>query len=95
MRIRWTPIAASDLKATHEYISEDSVTSANKVISRILSSVEMLERYPRLGREGRLEGTRELTISNTPFIVFYRIRRNQVEILGVLHAARKWPDSAE
>jgi toxin ParE1/3/4 len=93
MKIRWTAVAANDLKAAHEYISEQSVLHADKLIGRILSSIEMLERYPHLGREGRLEGTRELAITNTPFIVFYRIRRNQVEILGVLHAARKWPDS--
>ncbi|HZU31001.1 MAG TPA: type II toxin-antitoxin system RelE/ParE family toxin [Candidatus Angelobacter sp.] len=93
MKIRWTAVAANDLKATYEYISEDSITHANTLIERILSSIEMLERYPNLGREGRLEGTRELVITGTPFLVFYRIRRNQVEILGVLHAARKWPDS--
>lgn len=93
MKIRWTPIAASDLKATYEYINKDSVPNANKIVDRILSGIEMLERYPHLGREGRVEGTRELAISGTPFLVFYRIRRNQVEVLGVLHAARKWPDS--
>jgi toxin ParE1/3/4 len=95
VKTRWTPIAASDLKATYEYISKDSVQSTNKVMDRFLSGIEMLERYPHLGREGRVEGTRELAISGTPFLVFYRIRRNQVEVLGVLHAARKWPDSAE
>jgi addiction module RelE/StbE family toxin len=95
VKIKWTPIAASDLKSTYEYISKDSVQNANKLVDRILSGIEMLETYPRLGREGRIEGTRELAISGTPFLVFYRVRRNQVEVLGVLHAARKWPDSAE
>jgi toxin ParE1/3/4 len=93
VKIRWTTIAANDLKAAYEYVREESVIPADKLIARILSGIEMLERYPQLGREGRLEGTRELPITGTPFIVFYRIRRNQVEILGVLHAARKWPDS--
>lgn len=95
MKIRWTAVAANDLKATHEYVSEDSVAHANKLVERILGSIEMLERYPHLGRDGRLEGTRELAVTGTPFIVFYRIGRNQVEILGVLHAARKWPDSVK
>jgi toxin ParE1/3/4 len=93
VKIRWTTIAANDLKAAYEYVREDSVVHADKLIARILSGIEMLERYPQLGREGRLEGTRELAITGTPFIVFYRIKQNQVEILGVLHAARKWPDS--
>jgi toxin ParE1/3/4 len=93
MKIRWTTIAANDLKAVYEYVREESVVHADKLVTRIFSGIEMLERYPQLGREGRLEGTRELAIASTPFIVFYRIRRNQIEILGVLHAARKWPDS--
>lgn len=95
MKIRWTPIAANDLKPTYEYVSEDSVSNANKLIDRILDAIEMLERYPHLGREGRIEETRELVITGTPFIVFYRIKPKQIEVLGVLYAARKWPDSLE
>jgi hypothetical protein len=34
-------------------------------------------------------GTRELVISGTPFIVAYRIEKNEVRILAVLHAARE------
>jgi toxin ParE1/3/4 len=37
-------------------------------------------------------GTRELPVSGTPFTVAYRVARREVEILAVLHAARKWPD---
>jgi plasmid stabilization system protein ParE len=43
------------------------------------------------GREGRVTGTRELVIRGTPFIVAYRLERNEVSILAVMHAARKWP----
>jgi len=44
------------------------------------------------GRDGRVAGTRELVIRGTPFIVAYRIERNELQILAVFHAARKWPD---
>ena len=44
------------------------------------------------GREGRVAGTRELVIRGTPFIVAYRVVRNEVHVLAVMHAARKWPD---
>jgi toxin ParE1/3/4 len=93
MKLRWTKIAADDLKAAYEYIHERSAVHADKLLNRIISTIEMLEPHPHLGRVGRIAGTRELAIANTPFIVFYRIRRNQVEILGILHGARKWPDS--
>ncbi|PIW88418.1 MAG: type II toxin-antitoxin system mRNA interferase toxin, RelE/StbE family, partial [Nitrospirae bacterium CG_4_8_14_3_um_filter_44_28] len=40
---------------------------------------------------GRVEGTRELVISGLPYIIPYRVKNNTIEILRVLHAARKWP----
>ena len=92
MKIRWTAIAAEDLKSAHEYLSERSPKSADTLIERILSTIDLLEHYPGLGREGRIKGTRELVVTGTRFVVFYRLHRDQIEILGVLHAARKWPD---
>lgn len=93
MKIRWTAIAANDLKAVHQYLRKHAPTRADTIVDRILAGIDVLEQYPNLGRHGRLDGTRELVITGTPIIVFYRLRKSQVEILGVLHAARKWPDS--
>jgi toxin ParE1/3/4 len=93
VKIRWTAVAADDLKSVHEYLSQHAPASADSIVDRILTSIDVLEQYPNLGRQGRLEGTRELVITGTPFIVFYRLRKSQVEILGVLHAARKWPEA--
>lgn len=93
MKIRWTAVAADDLKSVHEYLIERAPAQADIIVDRILVGVDVLEQYPNLGRPGRLDGTRELVITGTPFIVFYRLRKSQVEILGVLHAARKWPDA--
>lgn len=89
MKIRWTAVAADDLKSAHEYLIERAPAQADIIVDRILVGVDVLEQYPNLGRRGRLDGTRELVITGTPFIVFYRLRKSQVEILGVLHAARK------
>lgn len=86
-------MAADDLKSAHGYLSEHAPARADALVDRLLAGIDVLEQYPNLGRPGRLDGTRELVITGTPFIVFYRLRKNQVEILGVLHAARKWPDA--
>jgi toxin ParE1/3/4 len=37
-------------------------------------------------------GTRELVIRGTPFVVAYRVKKNEVWVLAVIHGARKWPD---
>jgi len=61
------------------------------MLDRIFTAVELLERFPEAGRTGRIPGTRELVIVPTPFLVAYRVRRSKIEILSLLHGARRWP----
>ena len=44
-----------------------------------------------MGRAGRVNGTRELVVSRTPYVVVYRIRGQEVCIVRVLHTAQRWP----
>jgi plasmid stabilization system protein ParE len=44
------------------------------------------------GRSGRVPGTRELVISDTPFIAPYAIDRDRIVILAVYHGAQQWPE---
>jgi toxin ParE1/3/4 len=54
-------------------------------------AVEQLANFPEMGRPGRVHGTRELVIQSTPYIVAYRLKGSTVEILALLHGARRWP----
>jgi toxin ParE1/3/4 len=92
VKLDWTPLAISHLRSTHQHIARDNPAAAEKIIARILSAAERLADYPSMGRPGRIEGTRELVIPGTPFIVTYRIRRNDLQILAVMHTSRKWPE---
>jgi toxin ParE1/3/4 len=92
VRISWTALAVSHLRSAYEYIAEDNPKAADTILERIFSAVEFLEKHPLLGRPGRVEGTRELVILGTPLIVACRPLRGRVEVLAVLHAARKWPE---
>ena len=62
------------------------------MLERIFSTVELLESNPEIGRRGRVSGTRELVLGRLLFLVAYRARRNKIEILALLHSARKWPE---
>jgi toxin ParE1/3/4 len=86
MEIRWSPEAAVDLAGIVEYIRTQNPSAADGVARTIYDSVVSLESFPRRGRPGRVEGTRELVLSPLPFIVVYRIKQNIVE--AVPSAAR-------
>jgi toxin ParE1/3/4 len=73
------------------YIAADSLTAAQLVVQRVLDAVSMLPEQPGLGRPGRVPGTRELVVLQTPYIVPYRVRGQVIEILRVFHTSRRLP----
>jgi toxin ParE1/3/4 len=95
MVIRWTTPATQQLVAAYEYIAAENRAAAQETTNHIWDSVDMLARNPRAGRKGRVSGTRELVISGTPFLAAYRVEKNEVRILAILHAAREWPEEFE
>ena len=44
-----------------------------------------------MGRPGRVLGTRELVIPDTPYIIPYRVRGDRLELIAVFHGRQKWP----
>jgi toxin ParE1/3/4 len=44
------------------------------------------------GRPGRVLGTRELVVSNSPFVVAYSIEKERIVILAIYHGAQQWPE---
>ena len=90
----WSPEAIDDLAALRVYIERDNPAAAQRVVLRIIHSVEtLLPSNPEIGRPGRVPGTRELVIATTPFIVPYRLVGGMIQILRVYHGARRWPET--
>jgi len=92
MKIIWSRRAIKHLVHVRDYIAQDSPEAATEVAQRILDAVDQLAQYPNLGRPGRLPGTRELVVSDTPYIIPYRVRGNRVELIAVFHGRQRWPD---
>ena len=91
MRVKWLKVALANLDAEAEYIAQNNPAAAGRVVQKILRAVNLLRKNPAMGRAGRVAGTRELVVAETPYIIPYRVRGEAVEILRVFHAARKWP----
>lgn len=93
MKIVWTGPARQDLRQVFEYIVEDSPKAATQLLSVIKERAALLQDNPHMGRMGRVDGTRELVIAGTPYILPYRVKDNQIQILAVFHGARQWPEA--
>ncbi len=96
IKVLWSRDALRDLDEAYEYISKDSLASAKGIIERIEILLESLAVHPKLGRIGRVKGTRELVVTGTPFILPYVIDKEEegiarIIILGVRHGSRRWP----
>ena len=86
----WTSPARAHLEDLYEYIAESHESAAANQVATLLRATGTLGDFPELGRPGRRRGTRELVVSGTPYIVAYRVRLGAVEILAVIHGARRW-----
>lgn len=90
MKVHWTTTALRDLAALHEYIALDNVDAAIATTETMVNGIQTLARHPEMGRKGRISGTCELVFA--PFIAVYRVRRERVELVAIIHGSRKWPD---
>jgi toxin ParE1/3/4 len=90
MRLRWTPAAADDLEDVCNYLHEHYPWIAQAIVTRIHSEILSLRKRPRRGRMGRESGTRELIITDSPYVVVFRATDLAVEILHIFHGAQDW-----
>ena len=94
LEVVWLQAARTDLLTIVDYISDDNPDAAQQVKDDIEKKVETLQTFPKMGRTGRVDGSRELvTLSN--YVVVYQDAPDLIRILRVLHAAQQWPPRAE
>ncbi|MGH7037115.1 MAG: type II toxin-antitoxin system RelE/ParE family toxin [Stellaceae bacterium] len=90
MKLAWTPEALADRRAIYEYIEADNPRAALVLDELISEKAGLLTAHPRMGRPGRVRGTRELPVHRR-YVLIYDIAGEIARILRVLHTARQWP----
>lgn len=93
MKVIWTNPALQDLEAILDYIAQENPVAAYEVATSIQLATDKLADLPDIGRQGRVANTRELILSNLPYVLPYQVCKEaeEVYILAVFHTARKWP----
>ena len=92
LKLEWLEPARADLLVIVDYISDDNPDAAQRVKDDIEDKVKKLPDFPKIGRPGRIDGTREL-VAWANYIIVYRESNFAVQILRILHAAQQWPPS--
>ncbi|MCC6984298.1 MAG: type II toxin-antitoxin system RelE/ParE family toxin [Bauldia sp.] len=90
MRLIIRERAADDLEDIFDWIARDNPAAAVRMISRLREGMGQLlvPETTRMGRRGRVRGTRELL--EQPYIIVYEVddRREEVVVLSIVHTAR-------
>jgi toxin ParE1/3/4 len=90
VRVRWTPEAVTDRAAIWDYLVVRNPDAALRMDLLFDDAVAKLADFPKLGHEGEIAGTRELT-PHRSYRIVYEIVDDAVWILVLIHTARMWP----
>ncbi len=85
--------AANQLRNIFGFIAADNPAAAYRTVRRIREAILLTARMPSSGRIGRVDGSREITVSGTSYLVAYKIVENMIHVLAILHGAQEWPES--
>ena len=89
----WSAASVRDLHDVVDYIHGESARGTVIIRRRFLDTVQRIGQMLYSGRTGRVEGTREAVVPLAPYIVVHQVSSQAVEILGIWHGARQWPES--
>lgn len=90
MRVIWTPEAQQDRTDIFDHIVADNPYAALLMDELFSNAAAMLTLHPKLGKPGKISGTREL-IPHESYRLVYEIEQHSVWILTLVHTARQWP----
>lgn len=93
MIVNWLPRALNDRRRQISYVFPQNPQAAIRLETLVRSQADILSAHPRVGRSGRKDGTRELVVPGSPYLIIYRIDENaqEIQILRLLHGAQQWP----
>jgi addiction module RelE/StbE family toxin len=89
VKIFWSESARQDLREIFVYLAEENPKAARALLTEIKKRATVLQDNPQLGRKGRVEDTRELVLSGTPYLLPYRVKNQHIQILAVFHTSRE------
>ncbi len=95
LSVRYSAPALAEIDEIFEFIARDNAAAASDVLMAIANAIALVRLYPHKSRRTRQRGMRALPLSRYPYIIFFKIRRGELEVLHVLHGAHRHPGFQE
>ncbi|MFC4600822.1 type II toxin-antitoxin system RelE/ParE family toxin [Cohnella hongkongensis] len=92
-KIEYLPIAEEDLSNIIHYIMLDNPDAALSMANKLDQSISVLEMFPNSGaipNDIRLQTLNYRMLVVDPYLVFYVVLNDTVEIRRILHGKRKY-----
>ena len=90
MRVVWTPEAQEDRATIWDTIAADNPRAAARTDALFSAAASRLANLPKIGRPGKIPGTREL-MPHENYRLVYEIEAGTVWVLALVHTRRQWP----
>ena len=88
MKVAFHPEAARELLEAPAWYRERSAVAAVPFAGEVSAAIERIEDRPGSWKR-YLQGSRRVSLSNFPFSIIYRERREDIEIIAVAHHRRR------
>ena len=89
MPVRYTLRAQADLEEIFHYLDQHSPTSANALRGELQRRIAQLSDFPLKGPSTDEPGVRELTLTRSPYEVYYEMQDTEIWVLHVRHTRRR------
>src|SRR5262245_53997826 len=86
--VEFHPLAADEAQAAERWYRERSETASARFLRELDRAIERIAERPEAGSP-YVSSTRRVLLRRYPFIVVYRVRGGDVEIVAVAHARRR------
>ncbi|MBV9843127.1 MAG: type II toxin-antitoxin system RelE/ParE family toxin [Sphingomonadaceae bacterium] len=94
-RLAWTAPALADLRAIDAWLIENRDRDfAERTLAAIEARARFLENFRHGGRTLLKQDFRVLRVFETPYLLVYRVRSGQLQILRVRHEREDWQTDA-
>jgi toxin ParE1/3/4 len=88
VKLRFTHSAARDLDRIRVYVAQQTPHGARRVRERIQAVIALILEHPRAGHPTSRPGMRRIVVSPYPYLIFYRVSKDEIVIHAVRHSAR-------